>query len=311
MPIAELGAGVPDAPGHEATAAGGEVSVDGLLRIGGWIACLGLAALLARDAAGLTWQFLGGHHEAQLPRAAGGPPPGGTQGVDARVLAALHLFGASTRSAAETPPPPRPGPERVQLALRGVFLSDEPGETRAYIAAADGTQGTYRLDEALPGGARLVEVHADWVIVTRGPEAETLRLERTPGQPAAAPATEVARDKRTIVNNRANRRIARDLKTWQARLRERPEALLGLLAVSPVSEGAVMKGFRLLPGSEEGLLRRLGLSPGDIVVNVNGTPLDTLEGGLAALRGLASARDISLEVVRGDKALVFQYRVGS
>jgi general secretion pathway protein C len=289
--------------------------VERLLSLAGWTACLALTAAVARDAADLTWRALGHGGAAPSvapPRAIAAADP---SGVDVAGVASLRLFGTSEAAvpAAAAPPPPPAGGAASGLTLRGVFLSDDPAQTRAYIASENGAQGIYRVGEPLPGGARLVEIYAEFVVTLRGGARESLRLERKDVSRAVAPkarsATPAAR--RVVVDNRANRRIARDLGDWQQRLRARPEALLGLLAVTPVSDGSGMKGFQLQPGSESGLLRRLGLSPGDVVVNVNGTPLDSLERGIEALQGLATARDITLEVARGGKAMVFQYRVGS
>jgi general secretion pathway protein C len=291
----------------------GEVCVERLLSAAGWTACLVLVTVAAREGADLTWRAWG--HGAVGAGLAPAPAvvSADAAGVDVASVASLRLFGGSEAPApAPAAPPPPTGPAQ-RLTLQGVFLSDDPARTRAYIAAEDGSQGVYRVGEPLPGGARLVEIHAGFVVTLRGGARQTLRLDRETVAAVAAPTVRsaAAATRPVIVDNRANRRIARDLGDWQQRLRAQPEALLGLLAVTPVTDGSGMKGFRLQPGAEAGLLRRLGLSPGDVVVNVNGTPLDSLERGIEALQGLATARDITLEVARGGKALVFQYRVGS
>jgi general secretion pathway protein C len=284
-----------------------------MLSAAGWTACVALAAAAAREAADLTWRAwehgASAAFVAPAPRAAAAGP----SGVDLDGVASLRLFGAPEAAAPPRAVPP-PAPAGASgLTLRGVFLSDDPARTRAYIASEDGGQAIYRVGDPLPGGARLLEIHAEFVVTRRGGARESLRLDRETSSGAAVPAAQptAAAARPVVVDNRANRRIARDLGDWQQRLRAQPEALLGLLAVTPVTDGSGMKGFRLQPGAESGLLRRLGLSSGDVVMNVNGTPLDSLERGIEALQGLATARDITLEVARGGKALVFQYRVGS
>ncbi|MEE9351980.1 MAG: hypothetical protein V3U78_06935, partial [Thiotrichaceae bacterium] len=59
--------------------------------------------------------------------------------------------------------------------------------------------------------------------------------------------------------------------------------------------------FRLSPGKNRKLFRKLGLRPGDIVTQVNGVTLDSPAKGLMVLTELSSAESISIVVKRGDQ----------
>ena len=95
---------------------------------------------------------------------------------DYRAVAAAHLFG-------QPPLPVNPKadvrhapPTRLKLQLRGVVLTEEPGDARAIIAVPGSPERAYALGAQIPGGATLEEFYPDQVILRRDGRYETLRI---------------------------------------------------------------------------------------------------------------------------------------
>ncbi len=116
-----------------------------------------------------------------------GPP---AKGSKAERISAWHLFGRPPVAPAAAPRPAVDAPKtRLQITLRGVAAASGTGDARAIIAEPGGRERHYRPGEAVPGGAKLAEVHPDRVILERNGRFETLpltRQERGAGEPPTA-----------------------------------------------------------------------------------------------------------------------------
>jgi len=98
-----------------------------------------------------------------------------------RKIASYHLFGHAEKSRPEVRRAPTVAPEtRLKLTLSGVLAATaEQQAARAIIAGPDGHGKSYTINDRLPGGAVVKEIHPDRVILTRHGKYETLRLPRT------------------------------------------------------------------------------------------------------------------------------------
>lgn len=133
--------------------------------------------------AGLGWLLfpqLGSMLEVQLRASA--PTPVRLQRrqpeIDERQVAAWHIFGVT----GEDPPEVKYGPDApetsLELTLRGVFASEDPGKARAIIGDLRGQEEHYAVGHPLPGNARLKAIYPDPIILERNSRYETLRLPR-------------------------------------------------------------------------------------------------------------------------------------
>ena len=115
-------------------------------------------SLVAITAGVLVWQAFG----LWLPTPPGSPVKSASKPVDYQVdtIKAANLFGpapdsdslASSLNLPET---------TLQLTLRGVFTAPVQTKASAIIESANQDSDYYRVNASLPGGARLLEVHAD------------------------------------------------------------------------------------------------------------------------------------------------------
>jgi type II secretion system protein C len=131
---------------------------------------------------------------------------------DLNLISQAELFGTvGTTPQAESKTLPS---TRLQWVLQGVFTGTEPETGSAIILAGDSSARLYKADQAMPGGARLTEVHPDHVVINLNGRLETLRFptisnvprpeQRT--QPLTEPTMDVAEDtasnRREIVRQR-------------------------------------------------------------------------------------------------------------
>ncbi len=78
-----------------------------------------------------------------------------------------------------------------------------------------------------------------------------------------------------------------------------PSKLMEIATAQPYSKNGQVLGFRLRPGKNRRAFRQLGLRNGDIVKDVNGIALDSLEKGIMLMSELAGASELSITVLRG------------
>ena len=94
-------------------------------------------------------------------------------------LAALHLMGQATANEKTPTAPADDLPEtRLQLVLLGTFTSTAQHQASALVSKKGQPAQRYSIDDRLPGGATLVAVHADRIILSRNGRRETLLYPR-------------------------------------------------------------------------------------------------------------------------------------
>lgn len=207
-------------------------------------------------------------------------------------IAAARLFGdAAPPAAAGTGPAP---PTSLGLVLVGVFAREDPEGGRAIIGESAAAARLHAVGATLPGGARLLEVHGDRVILGVGGARETLFMPRTatPGlstgtaavPPLAAAEPGPARPMPQPLTPSATGAMPdpNQLVRWQAILKD------GRIA-----------GVRVYPGERAELFRRAGLQAGDLVVEINGTPVASETGAAQFAQTLAASPSSTLRVERG------------
>ena len=247
---------------------------------------LQLAWIIAGQLGSRDLSVAGGSAADELRRASSAAADAGQTTV-ARIAAA-RLFGdPSPAAAAGVGPAP---PTSLGLVLVGVFAREEPEGGRAIIGESAASARLHAVGATLPGGARLLEVYGDRVILGVGGARETLFMPRTatpglssgtaavpplaaadpgPAQPMPPSTTGAMPDPNQLVR-------------WQAILKD------GRIA-----------GVRVYPGERAELFRRAGLQAGDLVVEINGTPVASETGAAQFAQTLAASPSSTLRVERG------------
>ena len=119
--------------------------------------------------------------------------------------------------------------------------------------------------------------------------AAPLPREYKGGNSALAPPTraEAPTAPGAQVVDRVRRMIAQD-----------PGSLAEIMRPQPVFANGQQRGYRVYPGRNRAQFARLGLRPGDLVMSVNGTPLDDPQRGMEIFHSIGSANQVRVTVER-------------
>jgi general secretion pathway protein C len=251
-------------------------------RVATWVLAFALAvqaAVIVTDVAG----------SSRPPKVAPAPlvQASRTQNVDVAAIAGAHLFGFTpieSRAAQDAANAPQ---SSLPLVLVGIIAADDPQNGLAILGESAAGAKVYAVGDNVPGGAKLHQVLADKVIIDRHGTLESLTLPRSL-QPGAAPPSTAALQTETPVMDRMRKLISDD-----------PGLMADIMRPQPVFAQGKQKGYRVYPGRNRQAFVRLGLRPGDLVMAINGTPLDDPARGQDIFRTLGSSSEAHITVMRG------------
>lgn len=168
----------------------------------------------------------------------------------------------------------------LDVTAVGVVTSPRP-DAGVAILRSGGRSRVVRVGEPA-FGARLVAVASDRVTLETGAGREEVRLSGSvrPLAPIQAPAPDPVLVVAAGQPAALDRTLSRD--DVQRRLAAEIPRILGETALRPVSEDGRVIGLQLSRVAQGTLLTELGLRPGDVLTQINGTPTDSLP----ALMGL-------------------------
>ena len=155
------------------SAAGGDART-ALVAAGPTIAAFALVLLVAAQLASLAWHLYGGS------AAPGGPTPVAT-GPSAPAIDVAGIVNANLFGIAAPDPGAAPAAASGNLLLAGTLAGRTPEQGWAILGPSQQTARVYATGATLPGGARLVAVYADRVILERAGRREYLVLPRLSG----------------------------------------------------------------------------------------------------------------------------------
>jgi general secretion pathway protein C len=253
-----------------------------------------LVIAIAYQLATLTWTLAPGATPVFAPPARTGGT-GTAPAADLSVLTDSHLFGEATQQAAPVVPEVVDAPDTtLSLTLKGILAREENSDGRAVpgaiISSSRGEDRTYQVGQTIDSsdGATLHSVYADRVLLNRNGRLETLRLPKE----LAASASPMAMPQSPLPQAAPAQGSLREVITDNA------TRLTDIVRLAPhVQEGQVV-GFRVNPGRDRATFEALGLQPGDVVTDINGTVLDDPSQGLQVFQSLGESTQANVTVLR-------------
>jgi len=162
--------------------------------------------------------------------------------------------------------PPRPkgndssiSPEALALTLVQVHLGRNATEGTAEIGVVRESPQTYQAGAMLENGARLAEIHSDYVLLKKGTKLARLYLE------SAHPTGKLG--DLTMLSVGGIKEAPPPAKVTSH------EILTDYIRPSPVYDRDTLVGFQVYPGAKTGAFTQMGLQPGDLITDIDGTPL--------------------------------------
>lgn len=247
--------------------------------------CVILVLAIAWQLVQFTWLLL--DRPAQNAPATSPPPTpanaGARKGPDINQIVNAHLFGVEQ---AEQSQATEARPTQMNLLLTAVFATNDPKQGLAIIGESATTANVYSVGDAVRSGTVLHSVFPDKVILDNGGQLETLALPTqslagiTMGQAAPRPAT-----------NQFTENLRRLAET-------NPTVFSEVVRPQPVFANGVQRGYRVYPGRNRQQFARLGLQPGDLVLAINGTPLDDPQRGMEIFGTMGNSDRVTVQVER-------------
>lgn len=266
------------------------------------IVAVALAFVLGWQLAGIAWRLVPEPDAARAPQLRLTEPDaieaGGNARGAAHGLAALGLFGerpADTGVAdGEVAAAPADAPAtQLDLDLRGIYAIGE-GRGFAIIAADRDGEQVFGTGDRLPGNARVAGIYADRVLLRRDGRLESLWLNDT--APSDGTTGDAGQRPDPTIDTQ---RVADSARELRARLLDSPADLARMVRFQPYQRDGELIGFRLRPRSGHAeTLNGLGLTPDDVLTEINGIALNDTRNGQQALEELRDATEIHVEFLR-------------
>ena len=242
----------------------------------------------------LTWLVLDQTSEAApISAAVSMPagPPSTRSAFDIQSIVDRHLFGVA--NAKQQANPEDAPPIQANLVLAGLWTDEgDPKLGYAMIGESQNSIKTYKVGAAVRPGTTLYAVYSDRAILDTGGKLEKLTLPRSS-------TPEIAFTPPVQANASGGSQIADNLK----RIAEtNPTMFAEIVRPQPVFANGVQRGYRVYPGRNRKQFAKLGLQPGDLVLSINGTPLDDPQRGMEIFNTMGAADQVLVTVERGGQA---------
>jgi general secretion pathway protein C len=189
------------------------------------------------------------------------------------------------------------------VRLKGVFAVD--GKTlSAAVVNLGGRDMTVRLNQELSSGVKLMEVQAEYIIISRNGARERIELDRFGiAKTAAAGAPAATQFRLNVASTGANAYALSRQELNTVLQDQRQMNFLG--RIGPAPNG----GVRVEDAPGGSLSQKLGLQAGDIITGINGQPINS-QGDLVRVYGqFNSLTNIRAEVRRGGVPVVLNYAI--
>lgn len=231
-----------------------------------------------------------------------------TSQVNTQAIIGQNLFGQANAKPKEKAKPKARVSDapKTQLNVRltgivAVSLDDAAGLA---IIESQGKQATYQVKESIQGTrAKLAQVLPDRVLLDVGGRFETLMLDGLKYTKQVAMPSAANKNKQTKQANTSRSELAQR----RAEVMKDPGKLLEYLRVTMATKDGKIIGYRLSPGKDPELFKKMGLKNNDLAVAINGYQLTDMRQARSAMQELREATDATITIERNGQVMDVQF----
>ncbi len=261
-----------------------------------WI-MLGLVLMMAWKLADLSWLFAPqGVVIASEPSRASAQPAAQSGGASVDVRSIQGIFGTARPDDVPVIDDSIALEVNTDFDLFGIVARTSTSDGLAIIAERNGESMVYAPGDAINSRVSLDSVHAHHVIIVNGGVRERLELPQE-ADSAASPQRRTAMPSRRPTPRTTQRRSAQSSPQAVLDLSD-PAKLTDLIRPQPVFNNGKQVGYRVYPGRKRQQFVQLGLKPGDLITDINGTQLDDPAKGMDIFKTLSTSSQVSVTVQR-------------
>ncbi len=264
-----------------------------------WVA-LALIVVIAWQLSTIVWALVAGGGSAGVDVADVASPTrteAASREIDTDTIVNAHLFGVADASAPEPVATPDVVPvSNLSLKLKGTLAADDPEQSIAIIADSSNNEKVYAIRDTVAAGTTLHAVETQRVILNQSGRLTALQL---PREFESQPQRRTARTApaRTAAATPARTQAAAGGSIRDA-ITENITSLTDIIRPQPYFRGGQQLGYRVYPGKNRALFSQLGLRPGDLVTEINGTPMTDPRQGMQIFRSLGDATSVTVTIER-------------
>ncbi|PAJ73522.1 type II secretion system protein GspC [Pseudoalteromonas sp. NBT06-2] len=229
----------------------------------------------------------------------------------------LNLFGIANakpiKTEIETPKIINDAPETtLNINLTGVMAVNQNDKAGSAIIESQGSQETYAVGDVVKGTrATIKQVFADRVIIQVRSRYETLMLDGfnfsktvsgVKRKPQSTFPKKITKNSRTIKATQ-NADVKREIREKRAELVKDPGKLFDYIRVSPSRVNGELVGYKLRPGKDPALFKKMGLKNNDLATSINGYMLTDMKQAMAAINELRTAQSATISIDRKGEQL--------
>lgn len=225
--------------------------------------------------------------------------------VDTSKIKSSNLFGAyqaGNEPVAQTEVVDAPE-TRLRLVLKGTVADSEQSRAFAIIGENGGDDKVYLIGDDIPGSAKLYSVHADRVLLRRAGKLEALTLKTLLDKNTASTSRRTA-SRTASANTRPE-----GMRQLREQLMANPAQITDIIRPQPVYANGKQLGYRVYPGRDRQKFVELGLRPGDLVTEINGSALNDPAQGQQLLKQITESDVINLTIQRSGQTQTLTLRM--
>ncbi|KZN51575.1 type II secretion system protein GspC [Pseudoalteromonas luteoviolacea] len=234
-----------------------------------------------------------------------------TQAVSSASILAQHIFGKANEKPKDADKP-KPvisnAPEtRLNVKLTGIVAVSKNDSAGLAIIDSQGRQETYLVQDVIKGTrAKLAQVLPDRVILDVSGRFETLMLDgldftQQVAMPTAPKKNAAPKESRISEQTRS------ELAQRRQELLNEPGKLFDYIRISPERRNGQLVGYRLRPGKDPELFKKMGLKNNDLAIAINGYQLTDMKQAMTAMNELRESTDANITIERDGRTLDVQF----
>ncbi len=271
-------------------------------KIAWWVSLL-LVSIVAWQGAQLTWLIWEGAPTIIVYKnGAGGPAGrGAEQAAKPGNYVSWNLFGKPEQKQVERQSLQQvDAPEtKLRLELYGVVVAPAESQSGAIIAERGKSAEYYRLEDDLPGNAKLAAVYQDHILLSRAGALEKLTFDEGVGVSTQIEQIERLASSTPVDSPEEFMNVA------QQRLEDDPRAALASVGLSPSGDEDGPSGY-VFNGANP-MLAAMSMQKGDVIRSVNGHVLGNIEEDKQKLQELYESGMLEVEIERDGATFTINY----
>ncbi len=164
-----------------------------------------------------------------------------------------------------------PQKTKLNLKLKGIWLDDNNYQKSYVLINVSGKDKVYKLNDSISSLAIIKDIYKNYITINRSGTIESLYL-RANNNKLLAIVSNTNTNNRSLKTNLSKNDMI-ELRKIHSQLKKNPWKLSQIMRINPYYKNGILQGFKIRPGREAVLFKKLGLQSGDVAYKINAKKL--------------------------------------